>query len=1251
MALTFDVDAGLRKRPHMKIPHLSLRISAIGSAITLLASVLAIAMPSIDTAHAAPAWVPGSYWSGTGSPNAVLGSSTLAYGNNKIVAAGGDNNSTYTLASTPDAYTWTPRKAAKLTITAYAIVNNVETVTTTETHGFAVGEVIYIGDVNGLMTGLGMINSQTGFPMSYCAQCSPSSPAIPFTISAVTTNTFSYNLNDPTVLDVSVSGITGLVYNDTANATFKGVAFGGSSGNERFIAVRPGTTKRMFVSLDGDTWSAPLSSADVFEARPNAITFGNGKFVAVGSSCSMISSADNGATWTNKVAISGCSTNGWNSVTYGNGKFVAVANSGTKRIAYSSDGINWTTVTAPEDGNTWNRVSYGGGQFVAIASSGTNRIMTSTDGVTWIAKSVPNYLTTAWESVQYTGSSWVLAGPSGLIAYSSDDTATWTIPPTYHRFLQNAALSSMVMVGSSLYGLARDPQGGTFVSTQPSAPTVSSSPGSGLPSGGASLTISGNNLRGVISVTIGSSPATITNATGNQTLTTAPGGTVVVTTPAGTLGSQPVEIETLGGTVSTTYTYAYPAPTISNASGTGTSSGGTSVTITGTNLTTATAVTLGTSSSDATLNSTPVTSFVVASATSITAVMPPRPCAQSATAIWYIRVTTLGGTTAGNTNYKFTYSSASAPTVTSLSTSTGGAGGGTLTTITGTNFQCVSAVKFGGSAGTNATSFTVNSSTSITAIAPARAVGVVGVYVVAEGGNSTLANAFTYVPSPVVSSVSPVSGPAIGGTSITITGTDFVSGATISVGGAACASVAFVSSTSLTCTTPTQSAGPKDIVVTNPDTQSGTGAGLFTFVPAPTVTAITPSSGDVAGLQNVSITGSGFRAGASVSIGGSAACTGVTVVSASSITCTTSASSAVTGVAVRVTNTDMQYGELVNGYSYTTTTTTISPAPSSNSNVSISATTTTTVPRTPVTNPNVSVSSGPVPTLITPANQAALEASPGSAVAVINGKSISVEQIKVEQNATPAAMQEAAKEIVAEISKLLPAGAKNDIKAVITADGAELTGLMVNPDDPAEKLNVPVESVTLVKAGDAAVLISALNQTNLPAEVAPGGVIQVTRGGIVAARAYGLPGSQKGEIVLMSTPRLLQTFTVSANGSYDGQVPLPKDISFGSHTVVMATANAKVSLGIKLVRTRMQFRIKRTIGTAIFKNRAGVRKDGGKVSITGSGRCKANLSQVKMAAKPGGCYITVKQAAKGKNPAVFTRFTVSVVKKLKKVKK
>ena len=313
------------------------------------------------------------------------------------------------------------------------------------------------------------------------------------------------------------------------------------------------------------------------------------------------------------------------------------------------------------------------------------------------------------------------------------------------------------------------------------------------------------------------------------------------------------------------------------------------------------------------------------------------------------------------------------------------------------------------------------------------------------------------------------------------------------------------------------------------------------------------------------------------------------------------------------------------------------------------AATTTTAPATTTTTTTaptpVSAATGG-PSLVTSANQAQLEAAPGAASAVIDGKAVEVQTVRVEATASDADLLKAGKEIVNIIDDLTPAGAANQVKLVVKSDGPVLTNLMTNPDDPTEKLDIPVESVTLVKAGNSAVLISALNQTNLPAEVAPGGAIEVTRGGVMAARAFGLGSSETGEIVLMSTPRLLTTFTVDKNGAYSGQVPLPKNIAFGSHTVVMATKNAKVSLGIKLVRTRMQFRIKRVIGTTLFRNRAGVKKAGGAVTVTAVGRCRATNTRIRMASKPGGCYITVRQAAKGAYKAVYYRFTVSVVKRV-----
>lgn len=88
-------------------------------------------------------------------------------------------------------------------------------------------------------------------------------------------------------------------------------------------------------------------------------------------------------------------------------------------------------------------------------------------------------------------------------------------------------------------------------------------------------------------------------------------------------------------------------------------------------------------------------------------------------------------------------------------------------------------------------------------------------------------------PAPVVSSVSPNSGSMGGGTSITITGSAFQAGATVTFGGTPATNVAVVSATTITATTPSHTAGSVAVVVTNSDGQAGTLSGGFTYTSTP----------------------------------------------------------------------------------------------------------------------------------------------------------------------------------------------------------------------------------------------------------------------------------------------------------------------------------------------------------------------------------------------------------------------------------
>ncbi|MDP9360481.1 MAG: IPT/TIG domain-containing protein, partial [Acidobacteriota bacterium] len=186
-----------------------------------------------------------------------------------------------------------------------------------------------------------------------------------------------------------------------------------------------------------------------------------------------------------------------------------------------------------------------------------------------------------------------------------------------------------------------------------------------------------------------------------------------------------------------------------------------------------------------------------------------------------------------------------APTISSILPTSGSANGGTVVTISGSGFSSNATVKFGG---TSATNVTVPSSTSITATAPAHAAGKVDVVVTnGDSQSATLAQAFTYAAAgPTISSISPSTGSTVGGTLITITGTLFQSGATVTIGGLLASDVTFVSATSITARTPL---GPitqqlnVDVVVTNPDSTKATATGAFTYtVPPLAVVSVTPNT-------------------------------------------------------------------------------------------------------------------------------------------------------------------------------------------------------------------------------------------------------------------------------------------------------------------------------------------------------------------------------------------------------------------------
>ncbi len=416
---------------------------------------------------------------------------------------------------------------------------------------------------------------------------------------------------------------------------------------------------------------------------------------------------------------------------------------------------------------------------------------------------------------------------------------------------------------------------------------VSVSPNTGATTGGTVVTITGTNFAAGSTVTFGGAAASnVVVVNGTQ---------ITATTPAGSAGAVTVTVTNSNGQMGSLaggFTYLAP-PTVSGVSpNIGATTGGTAVTITGTNFAAGATVTFG---------GIAATSVVVVNGTTITAATPPG----SAGAV---SVTVIVSGQSGSLTNGFNY--VVMPTVSNVTPNSGPAAGGTAVTITGTNFAAGAAVTFGGTAASNVV---VVSGTQITATTPPGSAGAMTVMVTVNSQSGSLNNGYTYIVAPTVSSVSPLTGSTTGGTAVTITGTNFAAGATVTFGGTAATNVVVVSGTQITATTPPGSAGAVTVTVTNPGAQSGSLANGFTYVVVPTVSAVSPNSGLTTGGTAVTITGTNFAAGATVTFGGTAA-TNVVVVSGTQITATTPAHAA-GSVTVTVT-VNGQSGSLSNGFTY-----------------------------------------------------------------------------------------------------------------------------------------------------------------------------------------------------------------------------------------------------------------------------------------------------------------------------------------------
>ena len=305
--------------------------------------------------------------------------------------------------------------------------------------------------------------------------------------------------------------------------------------------------------------------------------------------------------------------------------------------------------------------------------------------------------------------------------------------------------------------------------------------------GGTAVTIHGCGFTDQSMVTFGGVAAT------NVTVTSL--SSITATIPAGVAGTASLVVTTPeGSSPAKTLHSLLPFPAVSAISpASGDALGGTAVTISGLGFTGATGVTIGGQAA---------TGVTVVNDTTITATTPAGTAGTAS-----VLVSTAGGVNAANSLFAYV----AGPHITSISPTSGPTAGGTVVTIIGTGFTGANYASFDYD---DATDIHVISDTEMTATTPASEAVVADVQVTTPNGTTLGAGLFTYVaPTPTVTAITPNTGPAAGGTVVTITGAGFTGQTAVTIGGAA-AFVTVESDTSITASTPAGTAGLASVVVT-----------------------------------------------------------------------------------------------------------------------------------------------------------------------------------------------------------------------------------------------------------------------------------------------------------------------------------------------------------------------------------------------------------------------------------------------------
>lgn len=390
------------------------------------------------------------------------------------------------------------------------------------------------------------------------------------------------------------------------------------------------------------------------------------------------------------------------------------------------------------------------------------------------------------------------------------------------------------------------------VAASPSAPTISGvSPSNGSSLGGTTVTVSGTNFGSGAGVQFGSilsSSVQVVSATQLKAVT-----------PPESAGSVDVIVQNMGGQTARApgaFTFVGPLQIVSTSLPAG-------------------SVGIGYSSSLSASGGTPPYSWSTAGGAlpaglqlNSGGTIAGTP---STTGSYSFSAKVLDANSASSTaGFSLGIAAASGPTISSVAPNSGSTQGGTTVTVSGSNFRSGVGVQFGAHL---ATFVALVSSTQLQAVTPSESSGIVDVYVQDTNGQvADATNAFTFIaPLQIVTTSLPAGSVGMSYSS-SLSASGGVPPYSWSTSGGSLPGGLQLSSISGTISGTPSAAGSFSINAMVSDSKSTTSTSAFTIAiapnPAPTIASVSPNSGPASGGTTLTISGTNFRTGAAVQVGG-----------------------------------------------------------------------------------------------------------------------------------------------------------------------------------------------------------------------------------------------------------------------------------------------------------------------------------------------------------------------------------------------